>query len=192
MPLLLFLLFVFWMPDASCQDVPASPAYEYVFDDMDDEYMLASYFFTTREKQVARALKGENRSRFMGKFWKLLDPNPVSEENEFLMVLRSRIDYANQTFGGFRAGWKTDQGRIYVKYGPPYDILEGETQGTNYISKEYHIWKYRIHNQFTYIFVDTATSGDMRLIYSRGDETEGSLADWQRYIGPDFDMSLLY
>ena len=171
----------------------AEPLNRYVFDTVEDEYVLASYFFTTREKQIARSLKGEDRWEFIGKFWQMLDPNPVSDDNEFLTVLRARIAYANINFGGFKPGWKTDRGRIYIKYGPPYDVLSGtSSSSTNYIEKDYKIWKYRIQNNFTYIFLDIGTSGDLRLIFSNGDDSESSLVDWLKYIGYDFDLSLLY
>ena len=62
---------------------------------------------------------------------------------------------------------------------------------TKYTQKEYQIWKYRISDYLTYLFIDLQQNGDYRLIYSDGDEREGSWADWPSYLGSDFDESLL-
>lgn len=71
----------------------------------------------------------EDRDQFIEEFWTRRNPNPQSEENTFEEEHYRRILYANQHFGTFVPGWKTDRGKIYVAWGPPDEIESHPTGG---------------------------------------------------------------
>ena len=56
------------------------------------------------------------------RFWRKQDPLLLTERNERRMEHYRRVAYANLRFGKPRqgiAGWQTEMGRVYVKYGEP-------------------------------------------------------------------------
>ncbi len=176
----------------SADEVPKLKVEGHVFDNLKEEYKLVSYFFSTNQRRYYKKLDKENKWDYISAFWKAQDPIPATEENEFVDKLIARIEYCNQHYSHFKDGWKTDMGRISIKYGKPFEILKLKTgTDTKYTQKDYQIWKYRIADFRTYIFIDLQQNGDYRLIYSDGDEREGSWADWQSHVGSDFDEGLL-
>jgi len=164
-----------------------------VFTDIEDEYKLAKYFFNSKDRKIYKLLLDEEKPIFLENFWAENDPNPVTFQNEFLQVIIERIKYCNEHFSHFKDGWKTDKGRIFIKHGQPFEILNEVTgRDTKATEREYQIWKYRINKNMTYIFIDLQHYGDYRIIYSQNDEKEITLPDWRSYLGSDFDASLLY
>ncbi len=73
----------------------------------------------------------EEREQFIGEFWRLRDPDPDTEENEYREAYYERVEYANEHFSSAIAGVKTDRGRIYLKFGKP-DEVESHPAGGNY------------------------------------------------------------
>jgi len=53
------------------------------------------------------------------------------------------------------------------------------------------IWKYRVHNNYTYLFLDFQTTNNFKLIYSDNDPNESITTRLEAYLGEDFDMGLL-
>ncbi len=165
-----------------------------VFNDLENEYLLAKIFFTNQDKKDYKKLKSDKQKwNFLKGFWAENDPNPVTDENELITVLEARIAYCNKHYSHFRPGWKSDRGRILIRHGAPYDMLQGRSDILGkHGEKDYQIWKYRIDNNMTFIFFDLQTHGDYRLIYSDNDEKESSYPDWYDYLGDSFDANLLY
>jgi GWxTD domain-containing protein len=164
----------------------------HVFDNLKDEYKLVSYFISTNQRRYYRKLDEKNKCEYISAFWKAQDPNPATESNEFLLEIKARIEYCNQHFSHFNKGWETDTGKVYIKYGKPFEVLKLNTgSGTKFAQKEYQIWKYRIKSYRTFIFIDLHQNESYRLIFSDGDGTEGSWADWRSYLGNNFSEDLL-
>jgi len=83
-----------------------------------DEDVL--YIITPDEEGVFRDLTtNDERDQFIEQFWLRRDTDPRSAENEFKLEHYRRIMYANERFTAGIPGWKTDRGRIYIKFGPP-------------------------------------------------------------------------
>jgi GWxTD domain-containing protein len=81
-----------------------------------------AYIITNEERAAFRALAtDEEREHFIEQFWQRRDPTPGTAANEFKEEHYRRIAYSNENFAApdGLAGWKTDQGRIYIVYGPP-------------------------------------------------------------------------
>jgi len=164
----------------------------HIYGNLKEEYKLVSYFLSPNQRRYYKKLDKDSKRDYISAFWKAQDPNPTTEENEFVNKLIARIEYCDKHYSHFKDGWKTDMGRIIIKYGKPFEILKLDTgTDTKFTQKDYQIWKYRITDFRTYIFIDLQQHGDYRLIYSDGDEKESSWADWQSHLGSDFDESLL-
>ena len=64
----------------------------------------------------------EERERFIEAFWRRRDPDPDTEANEYREAYYERIAYVNEHFSSGIPGYKTDRGRIYLKYGKPDEV----------------------------------------------------------------------
>jgi len=85
-------------------------------------------------------------------FWKRRDPTPGTDRNEHMITYYRRIAYANENFDdGLRKGWRSDQGRVYIVYGPP-DEIERHTWDRSF-SHPYQVWHYNNISR-SFVFVD--------------------------------------
>jgi len=185
------LLLGIYLSSLISQDATLKPE-GHVFDNLKEEYKLVSYFISTNQRRYYRKLDEKNKWEYISAFWKAQDPNPATESNEFLLEIKARIEYCNQHFSHFNKGWETDTGKVYIKYGKPFEVLKLNTgSGTKFAQKEYQIWKYRIKSYRTFIFIDLHQNESYRLIFSDGDGTEGSWADWRSCLGNNFSEDLL-
>src|SRR5262245_34956095 len=94
------------------------------------------YIITTEEERYFRRLKSdEERERFIEEFWLRRDPTPDTDENEYRKEHYERIAFANQDFTADGvAGWRTDRGRIVIRYGKPDEIQKTASE---------EIWLYK-------------------------------------------------
>jgi len=163
-----------------------------IFPDLEDDFGLIKYFLPSSQVKYWRDLTLNGKNNYLKRFWEINDPNPLTEENEFLSLIKERIEYTKMHFSHYDEGWTTDRGRIYIRNGPPDEVLKLKTGFyTKYATKDYEIWKYRGNNFFTYIFIDLVTSGNYKMIYSDNDDREITMPDWNNYLDSDFDESLL-
>jgi GWxTD domain-containing protein len=72
----------------------------------------------------------EEREQFIGDFWHRRDPDPDTEENEYREAYYERVAYVNEHFASGIPGYKTDRGRIYLKYGKPDEVQPHPAGGT--------------------------------------------------------------
>ena len=142
---------------------------------------------TNAERTAYKALKtNEERENFIAHFWDSRDPNPDTTENEYREEYYQRIAYANEHFTSGIPGWKTDRGRIYIRWGKP-DEIESHPSGGSYSEPGYsdaittypfEIWFYR-HldgpgDGIEIEFVDPTGTGEYRLARDR--EEKNALA----------------
>ena len=91
-----------------------------------------AYIIDDRERQAFNDLKtDQERDMFIYQFWARRNPTPGAATNPFKEEHYRRIAYANDHFPESVPGWKTDRGRIYIKYGPP-DEIETHPAGGSY------------------------------------------------------------
>ena len=163
-----------------------------LFVDLEDEIILLKYFLLSTKTKIWKELTGEGKLKFIDRFWEVNDTDTSTKKNEFYQLTKERILYCNEHFSHFEDGWHTDRGRIFIKYGKPDDIVYGNTDiKTKYAQKKYEIWKYRVHNNYTFLFLDFQTNKNYKLIYSDNDPYESSSPQLESYLGKDFDMGLL-
>lgn len=71
----------------------------------------------------------EEREQFIAIIWRKRDPDPDTEENEYREAYYERLAYVNEHFASGKPGYKTDRGKIYLKYGKPDEVESHPTGG---------------------------------------------------------------
>ncbi len=137
-----------------------------------------TYIITDEERKAFHDLQTDDeRQSFVEQFWLRRDPTPDTEENEFKEEHYRRIAYANDHFASGIPGWKSDRGKIYIKYGPPDEIEDHPSGGTYERPMEegggetstypFADWRYRyiegIGNNVIIEFVDPSMSGEFHM-----------------------------
>ncbi|MFZ1081956.1 MAG: GWxTD domain-containing protein [Candidatus Kryptoniota bacterium] len=93
-------------------------------------------------------------------FWQKYNTNPSSKRNPLMEEYYDRVAYANAHFSNYFAGWKSDMGMVYIRYGPPNSV---DRHPFEVDSKPYEVWYYYQRN-VDFVFVDETGFGDYRLI----------------------------
>jgi GWxTD domain-containing protein len=66
-------------------------------------------------------VKEENKKLANDRFWLNLGKT-TGRAKELIRVYYNRVFFANYYFSNTKPGWKTDQGMIYIVYGPPQNM----------------------------------------------------------------------
>jgi GWxTD domain-containing protein len=123
------------------------------------------------------------KRRFLAEFWKRRDPTPGTQRNERREAFYSAIEHANRAYreGGRNpvAGWRSDRGSIYVKNGPPDDVLRRQQEGR---APPYEVWRYTKGKGYYYIFADRSGFGGYDLIHTN-DLQESTPPGWTEVLG---------
>ncbi|GEM_PF-338074 len=129
-------------------------------EDIDLAFRQMAYIADTDSLDYYEDKSLADKQAYFKRYWKRHDPNPDTEKNELQDEYFRRVNYANQHFSAFNMpGWKTDRGRIYIKFGAPDEI---DRHPFDMDSKPYIIWRYYgIRKEF--VFVDVSGFGDYRL-----------------------------
>jgi GWxTD domain-containing protein len=100
----------------------------------------------------------EAREQKFRNFWEKQDPTPDTEYNELMAEYYQRIDYAYQNFTTDNTiGYESDQGEIYIKFGPPQSKQRKFPANGSTIE----IWTYPNRE---FVFRATTGFGDFRLV----------------------------
>jgi len=130
-------------------------------------------------------LSPRGKKSFLREFWKRYDPTPDTPDNEFKQEYFRRINYANEKFSTSvdrkDDGWRTDRGRIFIKYGPPDEV---ERYPSTMEEKPWEQWDYFSlgdQGEVEFYFQDENGFGDYRLVHSTA---RGELRDpvWEQKI----------
>lgn len=100
------------------------------------------------------------RAAEWSKFWARRDPDSSTLENEALAQHLERVQYVVKEFSQFGPGWRSDRGRVYIRYGAPEQIdtaMDSRSQG------EYEIWRY-YSRDLHFVFYDMFGVGDYKLV----------------------------
>jgi GWxTD domain-containing protein len=149
--------------------------------ELDKEFAIARYLASKDELNQYPKLKGvESKRKMLYDFWNKRDEDPSTPENEAKKEYMKRVDYANTYYKtGFREGWKTDRGRVFIVYGPPDEV---ERHANEIDVKPYEIWFYNsIQGGVQFVFGDRTGFSDYTLLHStHRDEMQDE--NWMRQI----------
>ncbi len=150
-------------------------------EECDNLFAECEYIASQPEKDQYKKLTTlSGKRQFLYQFWKKRDSMPPSAQNMSYRDFVKRVDESNRKFGNsFRAGWKTDRGRVLIMYGQPSEIDRYPNQED---TKPYEVWKYNdIEGGVVFIFADLTGYNDYELINStkRGEVRDDN---WQNRI----------
>ena len=119
------------------------------------------YIATNRELDIYDQLNPEGKQEFLLQFWKSRDPDPGTVENEFMLEHFQRLAVVEYRYKG---GINSDMGRIYIKYGAPFEIRRLPQSANS--SQEIEHWLYAVLGRSEFYFVDPDGDGRFRLVHS--------------------------
>lgn len=124
------------------------------------------------------------KRQFMTKFWQQRDPTPGTDRNEARELFYRQIESANQEYNekgrSGKAGWRTDRGRIRIKYGAPTDVLDRRTSLGS--APPYQVWRISRGKELYFIFADRSGFGNYQLVKTN-DLKENGLAGYADLLG---------
>lgn len=131
------------------------------------ELELSSVLASQAEKATLAGCTDERaQQRYLYRFWLIRDPDPMTHANERLDEFRQMYQRAQKFYTSAmqKDGWKTDRGRVLLKYGKPTQIEQFiQTIDT----KPYEIWFFQNIQGGTYFyFVDWQLLQNHRLVHT--------------------------
>jgi len=164
---------------------PSDPFAELTETRLDSLYGPTVYLQDAGERNVYPSLSLDGKRNYMRQFWEKRDPTPGTPANEAMVAYYRLFAEANRRFresgAGDVPGWRTDRGRIFLKYGVPEETLRRPVSGD---TPPYEVWKYSRPRQLKYVFLDETGLGNYQLIYTN-DRFEPSRSNWQELLGPE-------
>lgn len=112
-----------------------------------------------------------DQERMLDAMWKELDPTPETGVNEAYEEFLRRLAYVNDRFSGYEEAIYSARGQIYMKWGPPDDVIqdvvpvnrETLSEAVEMVENKFHTMNYSTHGVKPY---NTATSN--RIVDTRG------------------------
>lgn len=118
------------------------------------EYYLQTLLYASsqQEQNFIKALENlDQKKNFLYNFFEKRRPQDKTIQDMWNGHLFA-LDYVNQEFkSSFRPGWQSDRGRVFIKYGIPFDV-ERHPSKSNLLP--YEIWRYnRLGSQTNVVFI---------------------------------------
>jgi GWxTD domain-containing protein len=155
----------------------------YTEQQLDELYRPLVHIQERGERGVYEGLSIEGKRNYLRQFWARRDPTPATPGNEAQDDYYRMIDKANDEFreggAGDVPGWRTDRGRIFIRYGAPDEVLRRPAAGP---TRPYEVWKYTHGRARKFVFYDETGLGHYALIYT-DERREPSRADWEILLG---------
>jgi len=126
----------------------------------DDTLEILSLIASQDDLRPLRDAPETERAAAWKRFWASRDPDPTTDENEALSMYLARVQHVVREYAQFGPGWRSDRGRVYIRYGRPDQIdtaMDQRAQG------EYEIWRYYEQNR-SFVFYDMFGVGDYKLV----------------------------
>lgn len=152
---------------------------------LDSLYRPLVYIQEGGERGVYDGLSVEAKRNYLRQFWQRRDPTPATPQNEAREDYYRQIAHANREFreggAGDVPGWRTDRGRIFIRYGEADETLRRPAAGP---TQPYEVWKYTRGRPRKFVFLDQTGLGHYVLIYT-DERREPSYANWEQLLGPE-------
>lgn len=152
-------------------------------EELSDQVAHARVLARGRDARIAEALRTDDERRsFLARFWRDQDApgaRPGSARRDFY----ARLAQVEQQFGRRGTpGYRTDQGRVTLVYGPPSEVVR---RTFNASAGSYEVWQYdNIPGEGRSMFVFAYRAGLTRMELVHSDVTgEVTLPDWENRLG---------
>lgn len=145
----------------------------------DEEFKQIIYIASMAEREIWSKLTDyTGKKKYLYAFWNNRKSDKNNKVNMERQEFKRLIEYANLYYsvGTPNSGWKTDRGRVLLKYGKPsntdtYPAMDG--------NKAYEVWIYdSIDGGVKFYFVDVRQNGRFSLVHSTMFE-EIQNANWE-------------
>ena len=150
---------------------------------LDSLYGPLVYIQEADERRVYENLSIQGKRSYLQQFWDKRDPTPGTPVNETREMYYRLFAEASRRYreGGAAGvpGWRTDRGRIFLKYGEPGETLRRPQAGS---TRPYEVWKYTRPRLLKFVFMDETGLGNYALIYT-DDRFEQGRPDWEALLG---------
>lgn len=152
-------------------------------DELDENISHAEVIANNRERdRFRRASTLDEKRDALVMFWRARDTNPETPINEARREFYERLDYVTDRYSSsFSEGWKTDRGRVVLKYGYPSQVNPRLYQSD---TLPHEVWEYDNipgSGRSIFVFVDRDGFGDFNLVHSTV-AGELSMPDWERQL----------
>ncbi len=147
---------------------------------IDEIFAVVSIIMEKNDERLYKRSDIDGKRNVLTAFWDRNDPDPDTKVNEFKNEFYSRVQLANREYSlETEAGWKTDRGRVLIKYGKPNNI---DRYPSSLGQKPWETWHYyEIEGGVQFIFVDRTGYGSFQLVHSDArDEVQDY--NWERYL----------
>ncbi len=149
--------------------------------ELDEEFSRMQHFTQPEDKKLFLGLNNAAAKReFIMSLWDARKPEEYAAGVNFRQVYLARAKYAETNFpSALRPGWKGDQGRVYILYGPPSHV-ERVTSNPN--TKPYEIWRYDdLQGGVLFVFADRTGFKNYELVHSTH-RHEFQNPEWEKLI----------
>ena len=154
-----------------------------------EEFKEARYISSRQEINVFKKIENnrEAMQKFLTHFWIRKDKEHQVPMGSFRRSYMRRIETANEKYRSMgMAGWKSDQGRVFILYGEP-DEYERHPNSVDMLP--HVIWHYHnLEGGAKFIFADEEGFGQYRLIHSTY-RKELQNPDWEQIISKNTGTS---
>ncbi|MDD3803220.1 MAG: GWxTD domain-containing protein [bacterium] len=142
-------------------------------------YGLIDYLASEKELSQYSQLDSKGKHNFLINFWLRRDDSPNNNKMEVLDDFIKNVKFVNSQYSsGHEDGYKSDRGRIFLKYGSPDEsMVIPMSEG----AKSYENWIYYRNSGMQFIFMDIKGFGKYELLYTNID-SEDIPANWGNYI----------
>ncbi|MBL8005408.1 MAG: GWxTD domain-containing protein [Candidatus Kapabacteria bacterium] len=104
------------------------------------------------------------KQKFLYQYWSRLDPDPLTSINEKYEEFKENVRYSNKFYKNpiIKDGWRSDRGRVRLKYGVPTQI---DLRIASSDARPHEIWFYQtLEGQANVIFVFVEVGGVNRYV----------------------------
>ncbi len=133
----------------------------------DEEFKQIIFIASLAEKEIWERLTDyTGKRKYLYAFWNNRKTDKTGKVNSERFEFKKLIEYANLYYsvGTPNSGWKTDRGRILLKYGMPSNT---DTYTAKDGNKAYEVWTYDgISGGVKFYFVDINQNGRFALVHS--------------------------
>jgi len=126
---------------------------------MDQAIASMRYILQDQEWKTFKKASKEERELIFLDYWSEKDPTPKTKENELQNEYFKRVEFANSNFKGYKEGWDSQMGMIYILFGRPDDVEEYNDPIGRYYQQRWHY--YKVNKYFD--FVDENGFGQYKL-----------------------------
>lgn len=125
---------------------------------------ILTYLGTPQQLNFYTTLDFPAKTKYILQYWKNLDHDPTTDENEYLSEIQKRFNHSKKYFGWAGTnGWDSDRGRICIKYGIPHQVNQFNNEAN---TAPYEIWTYNEDRTYQFIFGDLRSDGRFILLHS--------------------------